>query len=76
MTTAEIPDVAKAKKGRPKGRARVDQAVKVDRAIVTQAKAIADFYGLTVAEVISETVRDPMGKYYVRMLREAEGQSK
>jgi hypothetical protein len=73
--TTELPSVAKSK-GRPKESARTDLTVKVDRAIVTQAKAIANFYGITVAEVISETVREPMGKYYARMLREAEGRPK
>lgn len=74
MTTAEIPAVAKSK-GRPKA-GRDDVTVKVDRTIVRQAKAIADFYGLSAAEVISETVREPLGKYYARMLREAEGKPK
>ena len=70
--------MAKAK-GRPKqahSSARDDLTVKLDRAVVTQARAIASFYGITVAEVISETVREPMARYYARMLREAEGQAK
>jgi hypothetical protein len=77
MATAECLDVAKAKrpKGRPKASERDDVTVKVDRSIVRQAKAIADFYGLSAAEVISETAREPMGKYYARMLREAEGKA-
>lgn len=75
MTTTEIPGMGRPK-GRPRKSERDDIAARVDRAIVTQAKAIASFYGLTVAEVISETVREPMGRYYARMLREAEGGAK
>jgi hypothetical protein len=59
-------------KGRPKKSERDDVAVKVDRAIAKMAKTIGDIEGISVAEVISETVRDPLTKRYVRLLRAAE----
>jgi hypothetical protein len=62
------------KRGRPPGKVstRNDIAVKVDRSIYTQAKAVADYIGSTVAEVLSETARKPLANAYARMIRDAE----
>jgi hypothetical protein len=44
-------------------------AVKVDRAIVGMAKALAIFRGVSVAEVISEAARRDVEQAYIQMLR-------
>ncbi len=64
--------MAKAK-GRPKRSERDDVTVKVDRALVSMAKLIATRRGVSVAEVISELLKEPMERAYARMLRELEG---
>ena len=57
----------------PKG--RDDMAVKVDRAIVSKARAIAQDRGITIAEYLSEKLDGPVSKDFAAMLRanEAKG---
>jgi hypothetical protein len=76
MTTAEIPNVAKAKKGRPKGSGRDYIAVKVDRAMVGMAKMIATREGVSVAELLSELLEGPIERRYVQMIRQIEEKTK
>jgi hypothetical protein len=74
-----IETMAKPKgrpKGRPKTSERNDVPVKVDRALVSMAKAIAIRHGTSAAEVISELLKEPMERAYGRMLRELEGGGK
>lgn len=63
------------KAGRPKTSERDDVSVKVDRVIVGKAKLIAAHRGVTLAELLSESLRSPIDKAYGQMLRElnAEG---
>jgi ribosomal protein L7/L12 len=60
--------------GRPKGRVseRDDVTVKLDRAIVGKAKAIALHRGITVAELLSDAAKPVIDKAYAAMLRELE----
>jgi hypothetical protein len=69
---AEFPDMA-TPKGRPKRSERDDVSVKIDRGIARMAKAIADKEGSSVAEVLSESARETVGKRYAKMLRDLEG---
>jgi hypothetical protein len=59
--------------GRPKSE-RNDVAVKIDRAVASKAKAVAQHLGMSVAEVLSEVARRPIDQMYARMLRELESQ--
>ena len=82
---AEIRSVAKVRKapedkptappakgrGRP-STGRNDAPVKMERALTTMAKAIADAKGITVAEVVSDLIRAPMNRAYNQMLEETK----
>lgn len=52
---------------------RDDVTIKVERAIASQAKAIAESKGKPVAEIVSEILRAPIAKAYAQMLRDLEG---
>ncbi len=66
--------VAVAKtKGRPKTSGRDDITVKVDRTIISRAKMLASYHGISVAELISETLRGPFDKMVNEMLRKTGG---
>lgn len=67
--TLERPAMGRPK-GRPKKSERDDIVVKVDRAVVSQARRIAEFKGITVAEVISEAARANVAKAFLSMLRD------
>jgi hypothetical protein len=71
VLTLERTTVAKGR-GRPRTE-RDDVTVKLDRAIVGKAKAVARHKGTTVAEMLSEILRVPVNKSYAAMLRELEG---
>lgn len=64
--------MAKAK-GRPKRSERDDVPVRVDRPLVSMAKAIATRRGTSAAEVISDLLKEPLERAYAAMLRELEG---
>lgn len=81
MTTAEMSNVAKAKKGRPKQpqperSMRDDIAVKVDRTIVGQLKTIATYRGVSLAELISTALRKPTAAMWADMVHEMEREAK
>lgn len=59
-------------KGRPKRSERDDVTVKIDRAIVGMAKAIATSRGITLAELLSESLEGPISKSYAQMLRDLD----
>jgi hypothetical protein len=61
-----------ASKGRPKRSDRDDVAVKMDRTIVGRAKYVANYRGISVAELLSDLVRGPLDKAYGQMMREIE----
>jgi hypothetical protein len=76
MATAELQAMTKAKsRGRPKVD-RDDVTVKLDRVAASRAKAIANFRGIPVAELLTDIVRAPLDKAYVQMIRELEGGQK
>jgi hypothetical protein len=51
---------------------RDDVAVKIARTIVGKARMVATHKGVSVAELLSDMLRDPMDKAYAKMLRELE----
>jgi hypothetical protein len=69
QATAERKVMAR---GRPKKSERVDATVKIDKAVATMAKAIADYEGSSVASVLSEAARPLVEKKYAAMLRKIE----
>ena len=69
----ERSPMAKAK-GRPRTSQRDDITVKIDRALVGQAKLVATHRGTSVAELLSELLRVPLGQAYLEMLRALEAQ--
>lgn len=50
--------------------ARNDQAVKIDSEVVKHAKIVATHRGITVAEYLSEKLRDPVAADYRESLRQ------
>lgn len=48
-------------------------ATTVDRTIASRAKTLAGYHGISVAELISETLRGPFDKLFNEMLRKTEG---
>lgn len=69
--TLERTKMAKTR-GRPPLE-RDDVTIKAERAIASQAKAVAKGRGVPVAEIVSEILRAPIAKQYAAMLRELEG---
>ena len=72
--TAELQAMAKSR-----GRPRVDRddvTVKLDRVMASRAKAIANFRGIPVAELLSDIVRVPIDKAYAQMIRELDAGTK
>jgi hypothetical protein len=59
-------------KGRPKTSDRDDATVRLDRTLVGRAKLLANYRGVSVAELLSELVRAPLDKAYALMVRELE----
>lgn len=57
--------------GRPKT-GRYDVAVKVDRAVASKAKAVAQHLGVPVAEVMTDAARANIDRMYAKMLRELD----
>jgi hypothetical protein len=54
----------------PRQMARNDTAVKIDTVIVRQARTIADRRRITVAEYLSEILRDTVAKDYRQVVQE------
>lgn len=56
--------------GRPKRSTRDDVAVKIDRAVKSKAKAIADHRGVSVADVLSRAAEPEIDRQYLEMIEE------
>jgi hypothetical protein len=52
---------------------RTDVAVKIDTEVVRQAKVVAAFRGISLAEYLSETLRPAVGRDYRDESRKAVG---
>jgi hypothetical protein len=63
------------RRGRPAGE-RDDVSVKLDRAVVGKARAVATHEGTTLAEFLTEMVRGQVDRKYAQMLRELEASEK
>jgi hypothetical protein len=61
--------------GRPKTSERVDGTVRLDRTLIGRAKLVANYQGVSVAELLSELVRGPLDKVYGQMLRGLESKA-
>jgi hypothetical protein len=74
ISIAEGRAMAK-RKGRPPGKRteRDDRTVKMDKAIVAKAKAVATHRGIPVAEFLSEINAVPVDRAYAQMLKELGG---
>lgn len=57
--------------GRPKT-GRNDVAVKVDRAVASKARAVAQHLGVPLGEVMTDAARASIDRMYAKMLRELE----
>jgi hypothetical protein len=62
-----------AKKG-PKKAKRDDVAAKVDRTIIHKAKFVAERKGVTLAELLSELLKNPVEREFLKAVREAESE--
>lgn len=63
--------VAKSK-GRPKSSERDDVTVRLDRMVARRIKAVADFRGITAAELLTELVRKPADAAFAAMVAEIQ----
>ena len=68
MVTATGQRVSKPRGGRPKSD-RNDTSVKVDSALVIKAKLVAEAQGITLAEYISELIRNPVDRDFAKAAR-------
>jgi predicted DNA-binding ribbon-helix-helix protein len=57
-------------KGRPKRSERDDMTVRLERRLAMMLKSIADYRGITAAELLSDLAREPLTRAYGQMLRE------
>jgi hypothetical protein len=68
VTVTEHGTMAK-RMGRPKSD-RDDVTVKVDRRLVVQARTVAGFRGLSVADLLSRLLEEPLRQAYAEMVRD------
>jgi hypothetical protein len=57
-------------KGRPKRSEREDVTVKIDRTVAIRAKTVANFRGVSLAELLSDLLDAPVMQAYADMVRE------
>ena len=62
-------------KGRPKTSERDDVTVRLDRGIVAKAKVIAARRDVSLAELLSEMIRETVDQSYDKMVREMAAES-
>ena len=62
----------KGSKGK-KGDGRDDVAVKIDRIVAGRAKILAGHRGVSLAEFVTELLRGPIDREYLKMMKELEG---
>lgn len=55
---------------------RDDVAVKIDRALASQARAVAQYLGIPVGQVMTEAAATSLAKMYAKMLRELDEKQK
>ena len=71
IVTETEPVMAKAKqRGRPRTSERDDTTVRIDRTVVGKAKLVAAHRGVSVAELLTEMVRQPLDVAFAQMVRE------
>lgn len=75
QATTEMNRMAKPK-GRPKRSERRDRAAKIDSTILGWAEWIARAEGISVAELLSETLRAPLWRKFVAIMEESQGKGK
>jgi len=73
--TLEAEPMAK-QRGRPKGEGRNDRTAKVDATVLGRVKSVADYRGISVAELLSELLEGPADRAYFQMMKELEAKTK
>ncbi len=63
-------NVMAKRSGRPKRSERNDGVVRLDRGLISMAKVLAGYRGVSVAELLSDLVRGPLERGYAQMVRE------
>jgi hypothetical protein len=64
------PTTVAKSKGRPKSSERDDVTVRLDRLVARRIKAVADYRGVTTAELLTELVRKPADSAFAAMVAE------
>lgn len=64
-----------ARTGRPKGD-RNDVSTRIDRRIVGMARVVATHRGVTIAELLSETLEEPIERAYLELMAKADREAK
>lgn len=67
--------MAARKAGRPKGE-RNDVSVKIDKRVVGMAKFVALHRGVSIAELLSDTLAGPIEREYVKLVAKADREAK
>lgn len=63
------------KAGRPKGD-RNDVSVRIDKRVVGMARFVATHRGVTIAELLSDTLAGPIEREYVKLVAKADREAK
>ena len=63
------------KRGRPKASQRRDAVVKLDAILVGKAQMVAKARGTSVAEYLSEIIRGPVDRDFLKVMKEMEAKS-
>ncbi|MDR3621570.1 MAG: hypothetical protein P4L85_19620 [Paludisphaera borealis] len=75
MATAVLErDMAK-QMGRPKGD-RNDVSTRIDKRVVGMARVVATHRGITIAELLSDTLEGPIEKAYLELMAKADKEAK
>jgi uncharacterized protein (DUF4415 family) len=72
MLIAEGEMMGRAR-GRPRREGREYVSVRIDKAVVAQAKLIAAREGKSIGDLLSDMLQAPITKAYGRLLRETAG---
>ena len=63
------------KRGRPKANSRRDAVVKLDVILVGKAQMVAKVKGTSVAEYLSEIIRAPVDRDFLKVMKQMEAES-
>jgi hypothetical protein len=63
------------KRGRPRASKRRDAVVKLDVTIVGKAQMVAKAQGTSLAEYLSEMIRGPVDRDFLRVMKRIEAES-